>query len=101
MKYANGPLKIDLAVMPGIDGHFDTKVCLLYTSIGGHHHDCSSSVIQAGGVARCYGAALQDVYKRQFKNISAKAVIKVPKEKKSVYSKLLNNKGQKKTVKIK
>lgn len=26
MKYANGPLKIDLAVMPGIDGHFDTKV---------------------------------------------------------------------------
>ena len=26
MKYANGHLKIDLAVMPGIDGHFDTKV---------------------------------------------------------------------------
>ena len=26
MKYANGPLKIDLAIMPGIDGHFDTKV---------------------------------------------------------------------------
>lgn len=26
MQYAKGPLKIDLAVMPGIDGHFDTKV---------------------------------------------------------------------------
>ena len=26
MTYASGPLKIDLAVMPGIDGHFDTQV---------------------------------------------------------------------------
>lgn len=26
MKYISGPLKIDLAVMPGIDGHFDTQV---------------------------------------------------------------------------
>lgn len=26
MKYIEGPLKIDLAVMPGIDGHFDTQV---------------------------------------------------------------------------
>lgn len=26
MQYATGPLKIDLAIMPGIDGHFDTKV---------------------------------------------------------------------------
>ncbi len=46
-------------------------------------------------------AKLRSVGKNAFKNISAKAVIKVPKEKKSVYSKLLNNKGQKKTVKIK
>ena len=26
MEFAYGPLKIDLAVMPGIDGHFDTQV---------------------------------------------------------------------------
>lgn len=26
MEYIDGPLKIDLAVMPGIDGHFDTQV---------------------------------------------------------------------------
>ncbi len=26
MRYIDGPLKIDLAVMPGIDGHFDTQV---------------------------------------------------------------------------
>jgi hypothetical protein len=26
MKYVNGPLKIDIAVLPSIDGHFDTQV---------------------------------------------------------------------------
>ena len=26
MEYISGPLKIDLAIMPGIDGHFDTQV---------------------------------------------------------------------------
>jgi len=26
MNYVDGPLKIDIAVMPGIDGHFDTQV---------------------------------------------------------------------------
>lgn len=36
-----------------------------------------------------------------FKNIGAKATIKVPKEKKSAYVQILKKKGQKKTVKIK
>ena len=26
MRFVNGPLKIDMAVLPGIDGHFDTQV---------------------------------------------------------------------------
>ena len=46
-------------------------------------------------------AKLRSVGKNAFKNISARAVIKVPEEKKSAYGKLLNKKGQKKTVKIK
>ena len=41
------------------------------------------------------------VGKRALKNISAKAVIKVPKSKKKAYTSLLKGKGQKKSVKIK
>ena len=41
------------------------------------------------------------VGKGALKNISAKAVIKVPKSKKKAYTSLLKGKGQKKSVKIK
>ena len=44
---------------------------------------------------------LTSVGKRALKNISAKAVIKVPKSKKKAYTSLLKGKGQKKSVKIK
>lgn len=44
---------------------------------------------------------LTSVGKRALKNISAKAVIKVPKSKKKTYTSLLKGKGQKKSVKIK
>lgn len=44
---------------------------------------------------------LTSVGKRALKNISAKAVIKVPKNKKKAYTSLLKGKGQKKSVKIK
>ena len=45
--------------------------------------------------------ALKSVGNKAFKNISAKAVIKVPGKKKAEYKKLLKGKGQKKTVVIK
>ncbi len=44
---------------------------------------------------------LQSVGKNALKNIYKKAVISVPKAKKKAYKKLLNGKGQKKTVIIK
>ena len=44
---------------------------------------------------------LTSVGKGALKNISAKAVIKVPKSKKKAYTSLLKGKGQKKSVKIK
>ena len=44
---------------------------------------------------------LTSVGKGALKNISAKAVIKVPKNKKKAYTSLLKGKGQKKSVKIK
>ncbi len=44
---------------------------------------------------------LKAVGKNAFKNINAKAAIKVPKAKKAAYKRLLKGKGQKKTVKIK
>ena len=44
---------------------------------------------------------LTSVGKKALKNISAKAVIKVPKSKKKAYTSLLKGKGQKKSVKIK
>ena len=44
---------------------------------------------------------LTSVGKGALKNISAKAVIKVPKSKKKAYRSLLKGKGQKKSVKIK
>ncbi|MEY8515757.1 beta-L-arabinofuranosidase domain-containing protein [Lachnospiraceae bacterium 29-84] len=44
---------------------------------------------------------LKSVGKNAFKGIHSKAVITVPKAKKSAYKKLLGGKGQKKTVKIK
>ena len=47
------------------------------------------------------GKNLKKVGKSALKNISAKAVIKVPSSKKKAYTKVLKNKGQKKTVKIK
>ena len=47
------------------------------------------------------GRNLKTVGKSALKNISAKAVIKVPASKKKAYTKVLKNKGQKKTVKIK
>lgn len=40
------------------------------------------------------------VGKKDFKGISAKAKIKVPKKKLSAYQKIMKNKGQSKTVKI-
>lgn len=46
------------------------------------------------------GKKLKSVGKNALKNISSKAKIKVPKSKKSAYTKLLKSKGQKKTVKI-
>lgn len=46
-------------------------------------------------------AKLKTVGKNAFKGIHKKATIKVPKKKYSKYSKLLQGKGQKKTVKIK
>lgn len=45
--------------------------------------------------------SLKSVGAKIFKNISPKAVIKVPKNKKEDYKKLFKGKGQKKTVKIK
>lgn len=44
---------------------------------------------------------VKTVGKQAFKNISSRAVIRVPKLKKTAYKKLLKGKGQKKTVKIK
>ena len=44
---------------------------------------------------------LKSVGSKAFKNISAKAVIKVPAKKKAAYKKLFKGKGQKKSVKIK
>lgn len=44
---------------------------------------------------------IKSVGAKIFKNISPKAVIKVPKNKKEAYKKLFKGKGQKKTVKIK
>ncbi len=44
---------------------------------------------------------LKKVKSKAFKDIHAKATIKVPKKKFNAYKKLLKNKGQKKTVKIK
>ena len=44
---------------------------------------------------------LTSVGKNAFKGINSKAVVKVPKSKYSTYKKLLKNKGQKSTVKIK
>lgn len=44
---------------------------------------------------------LKKVGKNALKNINKKAVIKVPAKKRSAYKKLLKNKGQAKTVKIK
>ena len=47
------------------------------------------------------GKALKKVGANAFKGINKKAVIKVPKNKKTAYTKLLKGKGQAKTVKIK
>ena len=47
------------------------------------------------------GTALKKVGANAFKGINKKAVIKVPKNKKTAYTKLLKGKGQAKTVKIK
>ena len=47
------------------------------------------------------GRYIKSVGVKIFKNISPKAVIKVPKIKKDFYKKLFKGKGQKKTVKIK
>lgn len=47
------------------------------------------------------GTELTKVGKSALKNISAKAVIKVPKSKKNEYAKLFKGKGQKKSVKVK
>ena len=47
------------------------------------------------------GTALKKVGKKAFKGINKKAVIKVPKKKLSAYKKLMKNKGQSSTVKIK
>lgn len=47
------------------------------------------------------GTVLKTVGKNALKNISAKAVIKVPKSKKASYKRLFKGKGQKKTVTIK
>lgn len=44
---------------------------------------------------------IKSVGAKIFKNISPKAVIKVPKNKKEAYKKLFKGKGQKKTVNIK
>lgn len=44
---------------------------------------------------------LKKIGKNAFKNIHAKAIIKVPKKKVKAYKKLFKNKGQKKTVVIK
>lgn len=47
------------------------------------------------------GTVLKKVGKNALKGIHAKAVIKVPKNKKKVYTKIFKSRGQKKTVKVK
>lgn len=47
------------------------------------------------------GTVLKNVGKKAFKGINNKAVIKVPKKKLSAYKKMMKNKGQSSTVKIK
>ena len=47
------------------------------------------------------GKSLKKIGANAFKGINKKATIKVPKAKKKAYTKLLKNKGQAKTVKIK